>query len=205
MAPGGIEPPRVDSKSTALSTELRGRTRMHGILCGRVVAVAQLVEPRVVIPVVAGSSPVRHPRRKPWERGFLAQGPPSGRAETPIWQLFGNYRPGSQPARSPPRCELALPGVRRGSRRRRALLVTGRARQPLLPSPRSGTQDVVNFSHVRGRKPPRPHSGRPGEAPSRERVSGARPDDLRAVRPTRLPRTRLLRRAPLESLGLEYG
>ena len=33
---------------------------MHGILCGRVVAVAQLVEPRVVIPVVAGSSPVRH-------------------------------------------------------------------------------------------------------------------------------------------------
>ena len=60
MAPGGIEPPRVDSKSTALSTELRGRARLHGILCGRVVAVAQLVEPRVVIPVVAGSSPVRH-------------------------------------------------------------------------------------------------------------------------------------------------
>ena len=61
MAPGGIEPPRVDSKSTALSTELRGRARLHGILCERVVAVAQLVEPRVVIPVVAGSSPVRHP------------------------------------------------------------------------------------------------------------------------------------------------
>ena len=60
MAPGGIEPPRVDSKSTALSTELRGRVRLHGILCERVVAVAQLVEPRVVIPVVAGSSPVRH-------------------------------------------------------------------------------------------------------------------------------------------------
>ena len=60
MAPGGIEPPRVDSKSTALSTELRGRARLHGILCERVVAVAQLVEPRVVIPVVAGSSPVRH-------------------------------------------------------------------------------------------------------------------------------------------------
>ena len=35
---------------------------MHGILCWRVVAVAQLVEPRVVIPVVAGSSPVRHLR-----------------------------------------------------------------------------------------------------------------------------------------------
>ena len=61
MAPGGIEPPRVDSKSTALSTELRGPAAMHGILCRRVVAVAQLVEPRVVIPVVAGSSPVRHP------------------------------------------------------------------------------------------------------------------------------------------------
>ena len=28
----------------------------------RAVAVAQLVEPRVVVPVVAGSSPVRHPR-----------------------------------------------------------------------------------------------------------------------------------------------
>ena len=61
MAPGGIEPPRVDSKSTALSTELRGRAGLHGILWWRVVAVAQLVEPRVVIPVVAGSSPVRHP------------------------------------------------------------------------------------------------------------------------------------------------
>ena len=28
------------------------------------VAVAQLVEPRIVIPVVAGSSPVSHPTRK---------------------------------------------------------------------------------------------------------------------------------------------
>ena len=34
--------------------------------CGAaVVAVAQLVEPRVVVPVVAGSSPVRHPRLSP--------------------------------------------------------------------------------------------------------------------------------------------
>ena len=41
-------------------TELRGLALLHGILCRRVVAVAQLVEPRVVIPVVAGSSPVRH-------------------------------------------------------------------------------------------------------------------------------------------------
>src|SRR5512133_4011546 len=30
MAPGGIEPPHTDSKSVALSTELRGRTRGGG-------------------------------------------------------------------------------------------------------------------------------------------------------------------------------
>ena len=66
MAPGGIEPPHAGSKPAALSTELRGRARS---VCRTVrrypvqaeVAVAQLVEPRVVVPVVAGSSPVRHP------------------------------------------------------------------------------------------------------------------------------------------------
>ena len=65
MAPGGIEPPHAGSKPAALSTELRGRSRS---VCPTVrrypvrveVAVAQLVEPRVVVPVVAGSSPVRH-------------------------------------------------------------------------------------------------------------------------------------------------
>jgi hypothetical protein len=48
------------------SAELRGLAnqcarRVGAILCSRAVAVAQLVEPRVVVPVVAGSSPVRHP------------------------------------------------------------------------------------------------------------------------------------------------
>ena len=66
MAPGGIEPPHAGSKPAALSTELRGRARSvcptsrRYPVC-REVAVAQLVEPRVVVPVVAGSSPVRHP------------------------------------------------------------------------------------------------------------------------------------------------
>ena len=65
MAPGGIEPPRAGSKPAALSTELRGRRRVSmpqslALSCPREVAVAQLVELRVVVPVVAGSSPVRH-------------------------------------------------------------------------------------------------------------------------------------------------
>ena len=66
MAPGGIEPPHAGSKPAALSTELRGRSRSvcptpQRYPVGVEVAVAQLVEPRVVVPVVAGSSPVRHP------------------------------------------------------------------------------------------------------------------------------------------------
>src|SRR3982751_4527130 len=49
--------------------------RYHG---RRTVAVAQLVEPRVVVPVVAGSSPVRHPGwflipRRTTRRGVLEQ------------------------------------------------------------------------------------------------------------------------------------
>src|SRR5690348_3994301 len=75
MAPGGIEPPHADSKSAALSTELRGLAASvpdrgcpnrvgrgrQAILSSLAVAVAQLVEPRVVVPVVGGSSPLRHP------------------------------------------------------------------------------------------------------------------------------------------------
>ena len=48
----------------ALSEPARGtaaRARNALRLCRFAVAVAQLVEPRVVVPVVAGSSPVRHP------------------------------------------------------------------------------------------------------------------------------------------------
>jgi Haemolysin-III related len=68
MAPGGIEPPHAASKAAALSAELRGRRRegislASSLRCARSVAVAQLVELRVVVPVVAGSSPVRHPLR----------------------------------------------------------------------------------------------------------------------------------------------
>ena len=40
---------------------LEGRPAPAAILCEFAVAVAQLVEPRVVVPVVAGSNPVRHP------------------------------------------------------------------------------------------------------------------------------------------------
>src|SRR6266508_4004364 len=34
MAPGGVEPPHVDSKSTALSAELRGRAARRGVVDG---------------------------------------------------------------------------------------------------------------------------------------------------------------------------
>ena len=48
------------------------------------VAVAQLVEPRLVVPVVAGSSPVSHPR---WVRCEPAtKGPPL--ATGPAWLFF---------------------------------------------------------------------------------------------------------------------
>lgn len=48
------------------------------------VAVAQLVEPRLVVPVVAGSSPVSHPR---WVRCELStKGPPL--ATGPAWPFF---------------------------------------------------------------------------------------------------------------------
>jgi hypothetical protein len=46
------EPPPVARRSADVGRRYDGR---------RTVAVAQLVEPRVVVPVVAGSSPVRHP------------------------------------------------------------------------------------------------------------------------------------------------
>ncbi len=44
-----------------LTTVRRNAPSAHGYDVRRAVAVAQLVEPRVVVPVVAGSSPVRHP------------------------------------------------------------------------------------------------------------------------------------------------
>ena len=65
MAPGGIEPPRVDSKSTALSTELRGRARSARY------------------PVRArggGSSVGRAPGCDPGGRGFTSRPPPGSSA-----------------------------------------------------------------------------------------------------------------------------
>ena len=47
------------------ASEPPGRAKGDRLSCMRAVAVAQLVEPRVVVPVVAGSSPVRHPRDYP--------------------------------------------------------------------------------------------------------------------------------------------
>ena len=46
-----VEPTAIAARSAATDRRYDGR---------RTVAVAQLVEPRVVVPVVAGSSPVRH-------------------------------------------------------------------------------------------------------------------------------------------------
>src|SRR2546427_6668237 len=84
MAPGGDNPPHAHSKPAALSTELRGLRsslprRAELSLSTLAVAVAQLVEPRVVVPVVAGSSPVRHPS---WLRSTLCdRGPVAQRIE----------------------------------------------------------------------------------------------------------------------------
>ena len=88
MAPGGVEPPHADSKSAALSTELRGprpsvpRQESYPVQAFAV-AVAQLVEPRVVVPVVAGSSPVRHPRAPAGEHLRPAE-PASSARLTPL-------------------------------------------------------------------------------------------------------------------------
>jgi hypothetical protein len=54
------------SPSLVAHVEVHGERRAHAkrgrLSCpGCAVAVAQLVEPRVVVPVVAGSNPVRHP------------------------------------------------------------------------------------------------------------------------------------------------
>ena len=51
-----------DARAGGTARDAAQRTPRAGILWEFVVAVAQLVEPRVVVPVVAGSSPVRHPR-----------------------------------------------------------------------------------------------------------------------------------------------
>jgi hypothetical protein len=105
MAPGGVEPPHADSKSAALSAELRGRRRpvcqaqparpgepppggdpRRRYPVSAAVAVAQLVEPRVVVPVVAGSNPVRHPHGKPWKWAFLVSETYAGRGpKRPSW------------------------------------------------------------------------------------------------------------------------
>ena len=55
-------PPRSSSRCrTSSSISTRRRSAEPGYHVAGTVAVAQLVEPRVVVPVVAGSSPVRHP------------------------------------------------------------------------------------------------------------------------------------------------
>ena len=61
-SPGGVHP--VAGRSWALAggyAARPGSSPRCGYDVRRAVAVAQLVEPRVVVPVVAGSSPVRHP------------------------------------------------------------------------------------------------------------------------------------------------
>ena len=45
-----------------LSVQLAKKRKIHRILQGSAVAVAQLVESRIVIPVVVGSSPISHPK-----------------------------------------------------------------------------------------------------------------------------------------------
>ena len=60
-------------------TPSTGSSLTGAILRLRAVAVAQLVEPRVVVPVVAGSSPVRHP-----DSDRADEGPPADHALRPI-------------------------------------------------------------------------------------------------------------------------
>ena len=80
-SPRSARPPRATSRSACAvcraptssfsrrrhpgASEPPGRAKGDRLSCMRAVAVAQLVEPRVVVPVVAGSSPVRHPRDYP--------------------------------------------------------------------------------------------------------------------------------------------
>ena len=83
--------------SPARADEGRRATPAHRYDASCAVAVAQLVEPRVVVPVVAGSNPVRHPRPRssadraaafeaasggstPPGAAFTASRPPAGRA-----------------------------------------------------------------------------------------------------------------------------
>ena len=71
MAPGGIEPPHVDSKSTALSTELRGLPGSHAIRRRKrsptVSAAARLALARRA--AAGGSTPARAARYPGWPRG----------------------------------------------------------------------------------------------------------------------------------------
>ena len=74
-------PPRATSRSPCAASAdptfgpAAGARVRCGLSCpGRMVAVAQLVEPRVVVPVVAGSNPVRHPRT-PERRSTLSRAP----------------------------------------------------------------------------------------------------------------------------------
>src|SRR5205823_7387854 len=74
------------------------------------VAVAQLVEPRVVVPVVVGSSPIRHPsppRRTPSGRRLTCDRRPRSSADraTDFESVCGGSTPpGATPDRSPARC-----------------------------------------------------------------------------------------------------
>ena len=57
-----VPPSQTAAASTCRrsATKCTGGEATSGLRCPRAVAVAQLVEPRVVVPVVAGSGPVRH-------------------------------------------------------------------------------------------------------------------------------------------------
>src|ERR1041384_5018397 len=121
MAPGGVEPPHTDSKSVALSTELRGLAASvpdrgcggsQAILCSLAVAVAQLVEPRVVVPVVGGSSPLRHPSRPRGASLLPIRG--ISRCKPQVWPARGVFSTSTPKKGAPCNAETDPPPHRRG-------------------------------------------------------------------------------------------
>ena len=85
----GYRRTRTDSFAVSASGTRRIASKA-ALPCVRfVVAVAQLVEPRVVVPVVAGSSPVRHPPESPLPKRALGFSVIAAMARGPPWQQVG--------------------------------------------------------------------------------------------------------------------
>src|SRR5262249_36991120 len=82
------------------------------ILSASAVAVAQLVEPRVVVPVVVGSSPIGHPQPRPASARQPGPGPAAQRIERQTSNLRAEVRLLPGPLRSTSRKPCSLKGLR---------------------------------------------------------------------------------------------